>query len=1100
LDAAANGSAGKDFIHFNIADQSEAGRTITINSQLPNVSSNLVIDGSTQYGNKFGVSDAKVALFCHVPLFSGFYGLMIAAQQDVEIYGLYIKNVTDMRSQTITYFDTGIQLQSCKNIQIGAAGKGNVVVGFGLAMAINWSLDGSFLSEDVKIKANFFDIEADGTTLSLNNSFQVSIESVVGELYLGGTDAERNVFAQGLLIIQYNNPESTGSWTKPAVITIKNNNIGVDYSGRTSTLSTHGIRSTTDSPHINTLYIEDNVISVKNGEPAIFLYNYAYPVSIIRNYIGIDRSKQITLPAPAYGIFLYNGEYRIGSNNPADANFITGCQPVHLFGYATGAAINKNSFFCVTNLSPLRSHRDVIRPVPKVSISKVTNSLIEGMATPLSTIELFYSDNCGAVCAPKTYFASVNADASGNWEYNAPTSGTVIASATLNTMTSEFTSTRIEVDKIEIISTCDGFGSIRGAQVSGAADIKWVDEHGTTRGTQIDLVDVPAGKYKLIVSNGFCGDETTFYTIQDESLKIDITQMHKTNASCSQADGSITGIMYLPASVSSFIWTNSAGSIVGDDIDLLNVPAGSYFLTIKSEDNSCEKVYGPIALINTTGPNINQSSATIKPTNCGQSVGSITGITVTGTGVLKYSWTNQLNQQVGTNKDLLNKPAGKYILRVTDDTQCGPVYTTALEILEMNGITLDESAMQITIASCSNANGSVTGIKAQGATRYKWTDINNQTKSNDIDLQNVAPGDYTFTASNSFGCEQIRTYHIGQQAATIYPVFASNIINACYGINNGSISISPSALVKSLRWTNNQDITIDGTGNTIDNLAPGTYKLYLTDINGCESFYNGYTVTKIPELKILGGQISDDECDLKTGSIKNAQVTGGAPPYTYSWFNSANTPLASSLDIGDLASGTYRLVVTDSRNCAQSFVTYTVQNSTSFVAAPSANDIQVCSPGKIVLAVNNASSAYVYRLYESVNSPLPLEERADGRFTIDAKSNTHYFVSQLSGTCESSRTPVRVTVGISSLDIANAFTPNADGINDVWKITGIENSPSATVQVFNRSGQLVFNSKGYTTPFNGTANGRDLPVGNYYYIINMGSACSILSGTITIIR
>ncbi len=91
-------------------------------------------------------------------------------------------------------------------------------------------------------------------------------------------------------------------------------------------------------------------------------------------------------------------------------------------------------------------------------------------------------------------------------------------------------------------------------------------------------------------------------------------------------------------------------------------------------------------------------------------------------------------------------------------------------------------------------------------------------------------------------------------------------------------------------------------------------------------------------------------------------------------------------------------------------------------------------------------------------------------------------------------------MGISALDIANTFTPNADGINDVWKITGIENSPNATVQVFNRTGQLVFNSKGYATPFNGTSNGRDLPIGNYYYIINMGSACSVLSGTITIIR
>jgi len=61
--AAANGIITHDIIQFNFLDQSTAGRTITLVSQLPDVSSNLIIDGSTQSGVKFGVSDARVALF-----------------------------------------------------------------------------------------------------------------------------------------------------------------------------------------------------------------------------------------------------------------------------------------------------------------------------------------------------------------------------------------------------------------------------------------------------------------------------------------------------------------------------------------------------------------------------------------------------------------------------------------------------------------------------------------------------------------------------------------------------------------------------------------------------------------------------------------------------------------------------------------------------------------------------------------------------------------------------------------------------------------------------------------------------------------------------
>src|SRR3978361_2257753 len=58
--AAANGSAVQDVIQFNLAAQSAAGRTITLQSQLPNVSSNMVIDGTTQPGADLNRGDAKI--------------------------------------------------------------------------------------------------------------------------------------------------------------------------------------------------------------------------------------------------------------------------------------------------------------------------------------------------------------------------------------------------------------------------------------------------------------------------------------------------------------------------------------------------------------------------------------------------------------------------------------------------------------------------------------------------------------------------------------------------------------------------------------------------------------------------------------------------------------------------------------------------------------------------------------------------------------------------------------------------------------------------------------------------------------------------------
>lgn len=70
----------------------------------------------------------------------------------------------------------------------------------------------------------------------------------------------------------------------------------------------------------------------------------------------------------------------------------------------------------------------------------------------------------------------------------------------------------------------------------------------------------------------------------------------------------------------------------------------------------------------------------------------------------------------------------------------------------------------------------------------------------------------------------------------------------------------------------------------------------------------------------------------------------------------------------------------------------------------------------------------------------------------------------------------------------NAFSPNGDGINDKWVIENIAGYLNCTVRVFNRYGQLIFNAeKGYPTPWDGSVNGKRLPVGTYYYIINSGS-------------
>jgi gliding motility-associated-like protein len=82
----------------------------------------------------------------------------------------------------------------------------------------------------------------------------------------------------------------------------------------------------------------------------------------------------------------------------------------------------------------------------------------------------------------------------------------------------------------------------------------------------------------------------------------------------------------------------------------------------------------------------------------------------------------------------------------------------------------------------------------------------------------------------------------------------------------------------------------------------------------------------------------------------------------------------------------------------------------------------------------------------------------------------------------------------------NAFSPNGDGINDTWRVTYLETYSTAKVEVFDRYGRVVFASTGYDKPWDGTAKGKPLPVGVYYYVIHLGVVPQPLTGWITLLK
>ncbi|HXB31196.1 MAG TPA: gliding motility-associated C-terminal domain-containing protein, partial [Puia sp.] len=103
--------------------------------------------------------------------------------------------------------------------------------------------------------------------------------------------------------------------------------------------------------------------------------------------------------------------------------------------------------------------------------------------------------------------------------------------------------------------------------------------------------------------------------------------------------------------------------------------------------------------------------------------------------------------------------------------------------------------------------------------------------------------------------------------------------------------------------------------------------------------------------------------------------------------------------------------------------------------------------------------------------------------------------------CEASGSiTITVSGGASKVLVPNAFSPNGDGINDTWVITNLSAYPGATVDVFNRYGQLVFHSENNSKTWDGTFNGNPLPMATYYYIIDLKNNEKKIAGSVTIFK
>lgn len=727
--ANSNGTASIDYIYFNLQGVAQNDVTISLTQALPSLTSNIIIDATTQPTSLLGNPSIRVVL---TRLSIGYInGLKLAGVEQVKIFGLYFRNFVSPSGIPADDRTAAIYLENSKNITIGEAGKSN---GFGNNYTSVISPTYLHVLENIKISANIIGLNPIGTQPEPN---YVGIDlSYLSNSIIGGQQPQ-----EGNIISSNDNGVSLGAMVNK--VEFLNNVIGYDITKTRIFNGANGAIALFVNGEFAEIVIANNYILAH--EIGIKLDNLKNSYILSGNTIGgtVDGRNR------KYGIELYNClAGSISNDNVISYNavgiYVDRSYPV---------SILRNSFNC--NIKAI----DFVnlpnnKTVTTSKISNITATNVNGVYLPNSKIELFYTDACSD-CQGKDWIATIATNSTGNWSYN----GAIDLSRSVTSMgtnpdgaTATFSKPLIDETRVTITNViCNQpTGSIKGIATYDASIFEWRNASGAIVGNAKDLENVGPGTYKLTArQNNSCSVISQSYTISSNSTGISEANKVITAAYCGQSNGSIKGITTLNGS--SKIWYNSAGTEVSRAADLLNVPSGIYYFT--TQLGTCN-IISPNYTVNNVEFDYKVSREQVNDASCSSSNGSIQVMGFQTVQPDELRWFNASGSEIGRGPSISNLSPGTYTLKGYSNFGCS--YTIKSYSITRIPLPVINQAAQKLYVNCDGTKGSIKGISVNGQTApytYTWFNANGDEVASGIELNNVPLDKYYLSVTDRFGCE-----------------------------------------------------------------------------------------------------------------------------------------------------------------------------------------------------------------------------------------------------------------------------------------------------------------------------------------------------------
>jgi gliding motility-associated-like protein len=536
--------------------------------------------------------------------------------------------------------------------------------------------------------------------------------------------------------------------------------------------------------------------------------------------------------------------------------------------------------------------------------------------------------------------------------------------------------------------------------------------------------------YTVAADNGLCSStpSNSFSNAAATGVPA-VPTIVTTPASCS-ANGSSTISNYVGTLTYIF---SPTGPTVGAGGVISGMTIGNSY-TVEASDGTCSSAPS------TSFSNGAQFPPVVATINGSSTYCTGGNTTLTAIGGVSYTWSDATFNVIG-NSAAVTITQGTYGVLVTDANGCTAVATSTVT---------ESTTLTPTISgNLSYCAGSNTTLTASGGTIYSWSNTDATASTT------VTAGTYSVTVDNGTGCSGTASATVTETA--LPNVTISGVLSYCAGSTTTLTANGAANYV----WND----PLNSLTNAIS-VTQGSYTLTGTDANGCSNtatvVVNEIASGTLPNFNFTSPlTICLDQTAPTLPSVSNNGIPG-------TW---------SPTSISNTASDTYTFIVAPSQCAANFTLDVTVQDLQLTVS----NDttVDALSPVQLGAAVTGSTSGnYVWQPAATnlscTNCANPVSSpTANISYTVRyTDTNSGCFVD---GDVAITVNPVK---GVAY--IPTAFSPNNDGMNDLFRVGG-SNIKDIYLTVYNRWGEKVFEEKSALPAWDGTFKGVRQPLGAYVY-------------------